>query len=364
MKSDADYLHLAIELAKQGQYSCQPNPMVGCVLIKENVIIGEGWHAIAGEGHAEVNAIKDAQEKGHATNGSTAYVSLEPCSHHGKTPPCVDALIAAGVTKVICATTDPNPQVSGKGLAKLISAGIPASIIECEKTQQAAHHLNRAFFHRMRTGKPYIMLKVATTLDGKTADSNGVSQWITGDVARHDVQYLRAVSGAVLTGSGTQIADDPRLNVRVSGVDYQPYRVLLDTKLQLKTDANIIADDKKLIVFTTKKNDEKARQLHDKLHSFRVVDEINLTHIINELAELEINQVMIEAGATLSGAFLAENLIDEIVHYMAPSVLGNQARAAFDLPVALSLQNKKQFKAHSCELLGQDIKMTFLRSAI
>lgn len=361
MTSDIDYLNSAIKLAKQGQYSCHPNPMVGCVLVKDNFIIGRGWHAIAGEGHAEVNAIADAQDNGHKVNGATAYVSLEPCSHYGKTPPCADVLIAAGVTKVVCATTDPNPDVSGQGLNKLISAGIPASLIDCDVTQQAAKHLNRAFFHRMRTGKPYVMLKAATTLDGRTADSQGFSQWITGKKARQDVQFLRAMSGAILTGSGTQVADDPRLNVRLNNVEHQPYRVLLDTQLQLGVDANIVGDDKKLIVYTAEKTSKKISELQERVHSFRQLDNTNLKGVINDLAELEINQVMIEAGSTLAGAFLAEDLVDEIVQYMAPSILGDQARAAFDLPDALALQDKKQFCVHSCELIGDDIKITFLR---
>ena len=364
MTLDIDYLQLAVELAERGQYSCQPNPMVGCVLVKDCEIIGEGWHAVAGKGHAEVNAITDAQTKGNSPNGATAYVSLEPCSHQGKTPPCVDALISAGIAKVVCATTDPNPEVSGQGLVKLNEAGIPAAITECKQTQQYAKHLNRAFFHRMRTGKPYVMLKVATTLDGRTADSQCISQWITGDAARQDVQYLRASSGAVLTGSGTQMADDPRLNVRVDDVEHQPLRVLLDTRLQIKTDANIIGDDKKLIVYTAEKDNEKIAQLQDHVHSIRNLDGAALVNVLNDLAELEINQVMVEAGATLAGAFLAEDLVDEIVHYLAPSVLGDQARAAFDFPVALSLQDKKRFNVHSCELIGDDIKITVLRHLI
>lgn len=361
MTSDIDYLRLAIKLAAQGQYSCQPNPMVGCVLVKNHVIIGKGWHAIAGEGHAEVNAIADAQKKGHKLRGATAYVSLEPCSHHGKTPPCVDALTTEGIDKVVCATTDPNPEVSGRGLAKLIDVGIPASVIECEETQQLAKHLNRAFFHRMRMGKPYVMLKVATTLDGRTADFQGASQWITGNKARQDVQCLRAMSGAVLTGRGTQVSDDPYLNVRLNDVEFQPYRVLLDTQLQLEVDANIIGDDKKLIVYTAEQKGEKISALQGRVHSIRKLDDSKLVSIINDLAELEINQVMIEAGATLAGAFLAEDLVDEIVHYMAPSVLGNQARAVFNLPDALPLRDKKQFNVHACELVGDDIKITFLR---
>ena len=363
MTTDIDYLHLAIELAANGQYSCQPNPMVGCVLVKDDVIIGKGWHSIAGQGHAEVVALQDAQQRGYEVNGATAYVSLEPCSHHGKTPPCVDALIEAKIAKVVCATTDPNPKVSGQGLARLIEAGVPASVIECQQTQQSANHLNRAFFHRMRTGKPYVMLKVATTLDGRTADYKGISQWITGTVARQNVQYLRASSGAVLTGSGTQIADDPSLNVRVDDVERQPYRVLLDTQLQLKSNAKIIGDDKKLIVYTAETNNEKLAKLSDHIHSFRQLESTDLINVIDDLAQLEINQVMIEAGATLSGAFLAANLVDEIVHFLAASVLGDQARAAFNLPNALLLENKKQFNVYSCELLGDDIKIVFLRNS-
>jgi len=368
MTFDIDYLNLAIKLAKKGQYTCQPNPMVGCVLVNDGSIIGEGWHAVAGEGHAEVNAIHDAQRKKHDLNGATAYVSLEPCSHYGKTPPCVDALIEAGIARVVCATTDPNPEVSGRGLSKLIEAGVSASVLESEQTKQSASHLNRAFFHRMRTGKPYVMLKVATTLDGRTADSNGRSQWITGEAARQDVQYLRASSGAVLTGSGTQIADNPSLNVRLKEIEYQPYRVLLDTQLQLAESANILGNDKKLIVYTNAESNEKIIQLERRVHSFQFLDKganhSCLKNVLNDLAELEVNQIMIEAGATLSGAFLADDLVDEIVQYIAPSILGNQARAAFDFPDALPLQHKKQFSVHSCELLGDDIKITFLRSLV
>lgn len=365
MLSDIDYMNRAIKLAKKGQYSCHPNPMVGCVLVKDNVIIAEAWHETAGQAHAEINAITDAQQKGHDTNGATAYVSLEPCSHEGKTPPCVGALINAGIVKVICATLDPNPQVSGQGLAKLTNAGIDARVLEYEQTQQAANYLNRAFFHRMRTGRPYVMLKIATTIDGKTADYQGNSQWITGSAARENVQQLRASSGAILTGSGTQHSDNPRLNVRLTN-KHQPFRILLDTQLKLPVSANIIGDDKKLIIYTAVKSSKKITKLQNKVHAFRYIEKDdhsnNIMNVLNDLAELEINQLMIEAGATLSGSFLAADLVDEIVHYIAPSILGDQARAAFDLPKALSLNQKKQFTTHSCELLGGDIKIVFLRS--
>lgn len=363
-QQDKEFLMVAIELAAKGKYSCHPNPRVGCILVADSKIIASGWHHQAGQAHAEVNAIADAKKRGVDIVGATAYVSLEPCGHTGKTPPCVDALRAAGIARVVCAGFDPNPKVAGKGIKTLQQSGIDAIVLENQVTADAAEWLNRGFFKRMREKKTWVMLKIASTMDGRTADSLGESQWITGEKAREDVHRLRAESGAVLTGSGTQQADNPSLNVRIPEIinnkDFkQPLRVLLDSNCQLSITDNIVGNDQNLLVYTTKSD---TIALNDKAQ-VEQVEQIQLDVVLDHLAQHEINMLMVEAGAKLSGAFLEADLVDEIVHYIAPSVIGSAGRGMFDFSQPLALADKKHFKIHSVQSVGDDIKIVYVRNS-
>lgn len=365
-QQDQKFLTTAIELAAKGQYTCHPNPRVGCVIVKDGQELASGWHHRAGQGHAEVNAIADAIKKGEDITGATAYVSLEPCSFTGKTPPCAEALKKADIARVVCASLDPNPKVAGNGLKMLKDAGIDAIVLDNKETQQAAESLNRGFFKRMRENKPWVMLKIASSLDGCTADSKGTSQWITSEQARIDVHKLRATSGAVLTGSGTQQADNPSLTVRIAEIIEtksfkQPLRVLLDSNCQVAATDNIVGDDKGLILFTTQRDPDKLTEITNKAQ-IEQVEQIDLNQVLNHLAKQEINTLMVEAGAKLSGAFLEEDLIDEIVHYIAPCVIGSDGRGMFDFSKPLSLVDKKHFKIHSVQTVGDDIKIVYVRN--
>ena len=321
---DKSFLLASLKLAEKGQYSCRPNPRVGCVLVKDGDIIGEGWHQVAGQAHAEVNAIANAHSRSNDTIGATAYVSLEPCSFTGKTPPCVDALLAAKVARVVCASLDPNPKVAGNGIAYLQQQGIDAEVFDDQEVKQQAEWLNRGFFKRMRSGLPWVMLKIASSLDGKTADYQGTSQWITGEQSREEVHHLRAQSCAVLTGSGTQLADNPSLNVRLDGYDsqFQPCRVLLDSTAQLKELSKIVGEDGKLILFT--QPDSVVLQEIETRSTVVRQNPNDLLAVLRYLAdEKEVNYVMLEAGAKLAGSFIENDLVDEINHYNAPIIIGS-----------------------------------------
>ncbi len=362
MTEQSSFLARAIELARRGEYTCQPNPMVGCVIERDGHILGEGWHQKAGQAHAEIQALSDAVNRGNDVAGATVYVSLEPCSFHGRTPPCAEALIKAQVGSVICATLDPNPRVAGNGLKQLNDQGIHAEVTSDNELQQQARWLNRGFFTRMRFKRPWVMVKVAATLDGKTADYQGKSQWISSKASRDDVQHLRASSGAVLTGSGTYLADNPRLNVRLPDISRQPYRVLLDSALCVSPDAPIVGDDQRLIVVTASSDENAKAMLAESLAALKTVKApIDLNLVLQYLAEFDINKVMIEAGATLAGAFVAADLVDEIVYYMAPSVLGAAGKGVFDLPEPLQLPDKKEFVFQSVEKISSDIKLTMVK---
>ena len=364
-QQDQEFLMAAIELAGKGKYCCHPNPRVGCVLVVDSEIVASGWHQQTGQGHAEVNAIEDASQRGVNIVGATAYVSLEPCSFTGKTPPCVDALNTAGVSRVVCASLDPNPKVAGNGLQILQQVGIAAMVLDDQETRQAAEWLNRGFFKRMREKKPWVMLKTASSLDGRTADNQGESQWITSEQAREDVHRLRAESGAILTGSGTQQSDNPSLNVRISEITEnerfnQPLRVLLDSTCQVSITDKIVGDDQGLLLFTETK---ETSDLDNKVQ-VQCVESIQLDEVLHHLAQKQINTLMVEAGAKLSGAFLEADLVDEIVHYIAPSVIGSQGRGMFDFSQSISLADKKHFKIHSVQTIGDDIKIVYVRNSI
>lgn len=355
LAADAAWMARALQLAERGLHTTSPNPRVGCVLVKGGKNIGEGWHERAGEPHAEVHALRAA---GKTARGATAYVTLEPCSHHGRTPPCADALIAAGVTRVVVAMQDPNPLVAGRGVAKLRAAGIA---VECGLMEAAARELNIGFVARMTRGTPWVRSKIAASLDGRTALASGVSKWITGSAARQDVQQWRARSCAVLTGIGTVLADDPQLNVRDSGATRQPLRVVLDTELRISVDAKILQGGN-VLIYTASTDVAKQDTLRgrgaDVVVMQTVKDGSSLSAVLGDLAKRGINEVLVEAGKTLNGALLKAGLVDELVLYLAPQLLGDAARGLADLGELTQLEQRMELDWQDVRHVGNDIRIT------
>jgi diaminohydroxyphosphoribosylaminopyrimidine deaminase/5-amino-6-(5-phosphoribosylamino)uracil reductase len=339
--ADRDFMARAIGLAKKGLYSTMPNPRVGCVLVHGNEVVGEGWHLRAGAGHAEVNALADAGDK---AKGATAYVSLEPCSHTGKTGPCCEALAAAGVSRVVYGMEDPNPQVAGRGVQYLRDQGVE---VDGPVLEMDAYYLNPGFIKRMESGVPLVRCKLAMSVDGRTAMASGESKWVTGPRARADVQALRARSCAVITGIGSIIHDDSSLTVRENelllenpalAAEKQPLRVVLDSNQQLKPTAKVLQSPAPVLVVSvqTEPNPELVGadgQVVEQICLPGRDGRIDLRALITELGQRQCNEVLVEAGATLSGAFLRQGLLDELVVYMAPKLLGSSARPLFDLPM-------------------------------
>jgi diaminohydroxyphosphoribosylaminopyrimidine deaminase/5-amino-6-(5-phosphoribosylamino)uracil reductase len=347
----------ALRLAKRGLYSAHPNPRVGCVIAKDGEILGEGWHRKTGEAHAEINALERA---GAAAEGATVYVTLEPCSHHGKTPPCAEALIAAGVTQVIAAMEDPSARVAGDGFDRLRAAGIEVrtGLLEAE-----ALSLNEGFASRARRGRPFVRLKLAASLDGATAMTSGESQWITGAEARRDVQKLRAASGAVMTGVGTVIADDPSLTVRepdlpTAGV--QPVRVVLDASLRMPPDAKMLGLDGETLVYCITATGGEALEKAGAtvIETASVHDRVALPPVLASLAERGVNDVLVEAGPTLAGALLAAELVDELVIYQAPHIMGSETRRLAQTPGWQALDQRLALDVVDLRRIGGDIRMT------
>lgn len=343
LPDDERFMMMALDEAKKGEFTTRPNPAVGCVIINNDLIIGKGFHPKAGFPHAEIFALADAKNNGQNTAGATVYVSLEPCSHTGKTPPCVDALIHSGVTRVVVACADPNPQVAGHGIQKLLDAGISVSLGVCQKQ---AYELNAGFLKAMATGLPFVRLKMGISLDGRIAMQNGESRWITGELSRMDVQRLRAKSGAIITGSATIIADDPALNVRLPDVELdnigitaipQPKIVVVDRRGKLSPD-----DD-----FTVLKNPNTLIWQDDLPALLKIL-----------VAKYQCHDVLVETGATLATSFLSQNLVDELIIYQAPCLLGATARPMFEGQFE-RLQDKFDFTLMNVERLGDDIKMVF-----
>lgn len=355
--ADHRFMAHALQLAERGLYTTSPNPRVGCVLVQGGEIVGEGWHEFAGGPHAEVNALRMAGERAY---GATAYVTLEPCCHHGRTPPCSDALIAAGVSRVVVAMEDPNPQVAGKGLEQLRHAGI--EVASGVLTAQA-EALNPGFVMRMREGRPFIRSKLAMSLDGRTAMASGESKWITGPAAREDVQRLRARSSAIITGIGTVLADDPQLNVRLEGVSHQPLRVVLDPHLSTPASAQIVKTPGKTLIVTAS-DDKGPRQVLEAAGAEVVVlaeradDTIDLAALMALLAEREINEALLETGAILSGAMLHAGLIDELIVYMAPILMGDGARGLFHTPGLEAMADVVPLAISDIRAVGEDWRIT------
>ena len=349
LTQDQKFMQRAIALAKLGQYSTKPNPNVGCVIVKDEQVIGEGYHPKAGQPHAEVFALRRAGE--HA-KGATAYVTLEPCAHYGRTPPCAEALVKAQVKKVIIACADPNPLVAGQGVKILKDAGIEVEIGVCE---QSAKNLNLGFLKAMSTGQPYVRLKVASSLDGRTAMASGESKWITGAVARQDVQHWRAISGVVITGIQTVLADDCELNVRhLDGFDLaavvQPKRIVLDRQARLPISAKILQNPETVMVMTPFRQD---------LADLGVIQFAPqpLDQLLQQLCQQhQIYDVLVEAGATLSTAFLQQGLVDEMISYVAPTLLGQTARPLFSAEFN-RMAEQFRFQLLDVTQLGQDIRL-------
>ncbi len=344
----------ALQLAERGLWTTSPNPRVGCVLVRGGEIVGEGWHEKAGEPHAEIHALRAAGDK---AKGATAYVTLEPCSHHGRTPPCAEALIAAGVARVVSAMTDPNPLVSGKGLALLQAAGIETAsgLLESE-----ARELNIGFVSRMTRGRPWLRLKAAASLDGKTALNNGVSQWITGPDARRDGHAWRARACAILTGIGTVRDDDPNLTVRDVATTRQPLRVVVDSRLEILPTARILQGEPVLIVGAIE-NAEKMALLRSTGNFVEILnngsDKVDLKALLELLARRGINEVHAEAGFKLNGSLLGEGLVDELLLYLAPCLIGHEASGLFNLPELTTLDGKRRLKIRDLRQLGEDIRL-------
>lgn len=359
--TDRTLMQRAIELAWQGRFSTSPNPRVGCVIARGGQIVGEGFHVRAGSPHAEVHALMQA---GELARGATAYVSLEPCAHHGRTPPCAQALINAGVSGVVAAMRDPNPLVGGKGLAMLAASGIAT---RCGLLAAEARALNRGFLSRMERGRPFVKLKTAVSLDGKTALADGRSQWITDEAARHDVQVLRAESCAVLTGIGTVLADNPRLNVRDFATLRQPVRIVLDSRLRTPPASHLLTDGGATWLFAAASAPEAAFEQNEHLRLFRLPESANgrldLHEVLRVLAENGIGELMVEAGAELASAFLQQDLADEIVCYQSPKILGGNGAGVFRLPEhAGALTQKPRWQTVSVQPLGSGIKWVLARA--
>lgn len=346
----------ALALAERGLETTDPNPRVGCVIAKNGRIIGEGWHQRAGEAHAEAAALRAATE---AVSGSTVYVTLEPCSHHGRTPPCANALIEARIARVVYAVQDPDPRVSGEGAAALMQAGI---MVEKGLAEAEATELNVGYMKRMRHGVPWVRLKLAMSLDGRTALADGTSQWITGGASREDVHRWRARSSAVMTGVGTVLSDDPQLNVRLPGGDHrQPLRVILDTRLRTPPDARLFSVEGEVLILTATTVAEAAESLAAGGASVEIIPAfaglLDLSAVLARLGELEINEVLVEAGPTLSGQLLTGAFVDELLLYMAPKLLGPQARALINLPEVQSLQQAWGFSLFDVKRIGDDLRL-------
>lgn len=360
---DKSWMRQTIDLARRGLWTTTPNPRVGCILVKDEKKIGMGWHEKAGGPHAEVFALKEA---GELARGATAYVTLEPCSHFGRTPPCADALIAAGVQRVVIAMSDPNPQVSGRGIQRLKAAGLEVETGIC---QSEAQELNPGFISRMTRGRPWVRLKVATSLDGQTALPDGTSQWITSPDARIDGQRYRAQACAVLTGIGTILADDPQLNVRDFPTPRQPQRIVVDSQLRTPLDARILQNQENALLTQPTLIASPVPGLP---HALNAVSEglltraepsgrVDLHDLMSQLGARGINELHVEAGACLNGALLMANLVDEIIWYQAPCLLG-PGRPAFDLPPlegSAGLDGAPRFVRIESTPVGPDLRMTF-----
>ncbi|MCG6942067.1 MAG: bifunctional diaminohydroxyphosphoribosylaminopyrimidine deaminase/5-amino-6-(5-phosphoribosylamino)uracil reductase RibD [Thiohalocapsa sp.] len=371
MDADARMMARAVVLARRGLYTTDPNPRVGCVLVQGGEIVGEGFHRRAGEPHAERNAIEAAGER---ARGATAYVTLEPCCHHGRTPPCTDALLAAGIARVVVGMEDPNPLVGGKGLARLRAAGVEVRTGVLEGDARA---LNPGFERRMRGGLPYVRCKLAASLDGRTAMASGESQWITSPEARRDVHRLRARSSAIVTGIGTVLADDPSMNVRLEPEEFpslwpgelprQPLRVVVDSRLRMPLDARMLQLPGATLIATCEDGPKAIARANAAGAEVCVLPadpagRVDLHLLLRRLAEREINEVLIEAGPTLAGAAMALGLVNELVLYLAPHLMGDAARGLFHLPGLERMEQRIGLVIDDVRRVGVDLRLLLRRA--
>jgi len=372
----------ALALAERGLTTTDPNPRVGCVIAKDGRVIGEGWHERAGGPHAEIAALRSVNE---STTGATAYVTLEPCSHQGRTPPCVDSLIAGRFARVVVATQDPNPLVNGTGVQALRRAGI---VVDSGLMEAEAIELNAGFIKRMKRARPLVRVKLAMSLDGRTALANGVSKWITGEAARKDVHYWRARSSAVMTGIGTVLTDDPRLDVRLRDVDRQPLRIVMDSQLRTPPTAKLLTVPGNVLIFATAGEgiNERAEALVARGAQVELVPEkaqlpgspdssgihapvlgspdsrLDVDAVLSRLAELEVNDVLVESGPTLASNLLRRSLVDELLLYIAPTLLGPTARALVDMPELQDLSSSPRFAIFDVQQFEPDLRLRLRRT--
>ncbi len=355
--NDTEGMRLALDWAARGMFITTPNPRIGCIIVKDGAVIGAGHTQPAGHAHAEVDALRDAAARGNDVRGATAYVTLEPCNHFGRTPPCSQALVAAGLGRVVAAMEDPNPLVAGQGLATLRAAGIAVS---SGVLADEAHELNIGFFSRMRRGLPWVRLKVAASLDGTTALHNGQSQWITGPAARADGHAWRARACAILTGIGTVKADDPQLTVRAVDTPRQPRRVIVDSKLEIDLDARILKGEPCWIAAAAAADAGREAALKAAGHEVIVLPnasgKVDLPALMRELGRRGINELHVEAGSKLNGSMVGEGCVDELLVYLAPVLIG-EGQGMFALPALASLADKRQLSFHEVKLVGDDLRL-------
>jgi diaminohydroxyphosphoribosylaminopyrimidine deaminase/5-amino-6-(5-phosphoribosylamino)uracil reductase len=356
---DSELMAQALRLAENGTYTAHPNPAVGCVIVNQGDVVGEGWHAAAGEAHAEINALNTA---GAAARGSTVYVTLEPCAHHGRTPPCAEALIEAGVAEVVIGLEDPNPNVEGGGISKLEQAGI--RVRTGVLADRVAHQL-RGFLSRTTTGRPFVCVKIASSLDGCVAMANGESQWITGPQARADVQRLRARSGAIMSGIGTVLADDPSFTVRDPAIETrgrQPLRAILDRSLRMPLSAEMLALPGDTLVYCSTGDADKRQSLADSgaqvVRVGSVDGFVDAREVLEDLGKREINDVLVESGPALTGYLLEKYLVDELVIYQAPHIMGSETIGMFRTPSWKSLADRRALEITDTRAVGPDTRVT------
>ncbi len=353
--ADRDFMARALALAERGLFTTTPNPRVGCVVVTDGRVVGEGWHERAGLAHAEINALQHA---GAAAAGADLYVTLEPCAHHGRTPPCADALVRAGIRRVVAAMLDPNPLIAGRGFAALRAAGIG---VEEGLLAAEAAALNVGFVARFTRGRPWVRVKVAASLDGRTALSNGASQWITGEQARADAHAWRARSCVVMTGVGTLKDDDPRLTVRAVTTTRQPMHVLVDSRLSASPAAKIF-DTGRTLVFAALRDEAKIAALQARNAEVIVLPnadgKVELEQMMRELARREVNEVLVESGNKLNGSLLRAGVVDEVLIYFAPSILGDQARGMFSMPPMNELSERIALEITEARRIGADLRIT------
>ncbi len=361
---DFSWMARALQLARQGLHSAHPNPRVGCVIVAAGAVVGEGWHERTGEAHAEVRALQAA---GEAARGATAYVTLEPCCHQGRTPPCTAALIAAGIRRVVYACADPNPRVAGQGAGQLAAAGIEvdSGVLEAE-----ARELNIGFFSRMQRGRPWVRVKLAASLDGRTALASGFSRWISSEAARKDVQRWRTRSSAILTGVGTVVADDPALTVRRDdlGAVMLPERLVLDSTLRTPATARLLREQGRTRIFCSRPDEAHRRALEQAGAVVEVLaacnGRVDLVAMMQRLAEIEVNELLVEAGPGVNGALLDAGLVDEIVLYLAPHVLGADAFGMFATRTLTDMAQRTQFEVADLRRTGPDCRIVFRRGSV